>query len=289
MDITLRIYHHHEMRGKKHELIVRTNTLETIMELKQAILDQYPSKQFHFISPTPFQRIVFHGQIFDDKQLVNDLLLSTIPSNNSNREIFPYDTKQGQIVLIQFPRTDKHLKQIHDIITDPSRNIHPISLSQKFQISISRVMKVIHFLQASGFICISDTSQPPTRNQSTHSNLGQLQSIEEQKDNSNGNGNNNTTNTVNVPFIEQRSGMYRNSSAPNLSLSSLRQLHRASSSSSTGSESHSLNDTDRDLLLSRSILRTIASEIAEIILFSDDETSQNQNETELKENNDEDE
>ena len=79
MDISLRIYHHHEMDGKKHELIVKTNTLHSILELKQAILDQYPSKVNYFIAPTQFQQIILHGQIFDNSQFVNDLILSSIP------------------------------------------------------------------------------------------------------------------------------------------------------------------------------------------------------------------
>lgn len=156
MDITLRIHHCHSMSYKRHELSVESNTLHTVEELKQAVTEQYPSKINHFISPPRFQKLVMHGRIWDDAQTVGDLL-----GPNTTR-VFPRNSRRdGQIVLLQFPRTDKHLRQIHAIIADKEKLIRPMELSRRLAISVPRVMKIIHWLEAAGFVQI-DSSTPPS-------------------------------------------------------------------------------------------------------------------------------
>ena len=250
MDISLCIYHHHEMFNKKHRLIVKTNTLHSILELKQAIVDQYPSKVNYFIAPPQFQEIIFHGKVFNNLEFVNDLLSSAIPieklRTKSTNDTFPYHKKQGQIILLQFPRTDTHLRQIHDIITEPSKTLHPALLSRKFKITISRVMKIIHYLEASGFIQIDSSESTllssPTSEHGDHSD-------------------------PTLPFVEQRGqfgnfltvgsaqSLQRTHSAPNLT--HLRRVSSNGSISSNGSFS--------------TILRTVVSELAAQILFSDED------------------
>ena len=175
MDISIGIYHHHEMLGKKHQLIIKTNTMHTILQLKQEIYNQYPSKVNYFIAPPKYQQIIFHGKIFDDLQHVNDLLLSAIPIEEllieSKKETFPYHCKQGQIILLQFPRTDIHLRQIHDIITDSSKTIEPILLSRKFKMTVSRVMTIIHYLEASGFIKVTQECKNKDQDQLQEENV----------------------------------------------------------------------------------------------------------------------
>ena len=269
MDISLSIHHHHEMHGKKHELIVKTNTSHSILELKQAILDQYPSKVNHFIAPTQFQQLILHGQILDNSQLVNDLILSSKPietlqsdsNNNDNitNTIFPYHWKQGQIILIQFPRTDTHLRQLHDVITDPSNTLRPIKLSQKFKISIDRVMKIIYFLEASGFIQID--SSPPSHSASRRSSISMQAPLQSP--------------SPEIPdFVEQRVHFsnfpraqrpIRIHSAPDL-----QRLSVTNNGSIASNTSLSSGDHDR-ALMSQSILRTVVSELAAQILLSDDD------------------
>ena len=281
------------MTSKQHILTVKVNTLQSILELKQAILDQYPSKIKFFIAPEQFQMLMLHGKVFENTQGVNELF---IDSHTTHSNTFPENLKQGQIVLLQFPRTDHHLKQIHDIITDESKVIHPLLLSHKLHISMPRVMKIIHFLEASGFIQIdsSPSTLQNTQNSSYQSNLGQIGAIEEESEEK-------VEIPNDFPFIEhdqqRRNVSQFGSTLPlpslhsnNVLSPSLQLAHNASTQSLprlNRSGSFSLSEEDRNLLRSSSFLRAVATEIAEQLLFSDNTEDDNELElalAELKDN-----
>ena len=173
MDIYLKIHHKHSMTGKKHQLLVKTNTNDSIHDLKEAIAEQYPSKVNYFIAPARFQKIILHGQIWEDAVTVHDMLSRIDRIYPSH--VYPSRISQGRIILLQFPRTDHHLKQVHDIITDDEKNIHPLRLAKSCGISMSRVMQIIHFLEAAGFIQIDSSAS--TRHHSRHQSLAHSEPI----------------------------------------------------------------------------------------------------------------
>eukprot|EP01083_Nonionella_stella_P085799 238029_1 len=268
MDITLQIYHHHHMSDKEHDLNVRIKSINSILELKEAIASQYPNKAKYFIAPPSFQTLIFHGKILADHQLVQELFASSPIQSN---QLFPSDVRQGNIILLQWPRTDAHLRQIRNVITDPSKDIDPFSLSQGLSLSMARVMKVIQFLEACGFVQVE--SSPNSRRGSLRTSSMTLDVIDEQQEELM----DHRVGAMNHLQSPRSSGrfMNRSHSAPDLfAPRSIRPLlHTEAADLRTRTFSSEEMDTE-DGLLAASLFRVIANELAEALGFNSDEESE---------------
>ncbi len=194
--ITLEVYHLHSMKDKPHRLSVDISPNRSILDLKKALLKCYPSKKDHMIAPPEFQKIICHGNIFDDDSFIYEMdvnyekekeneggweggskggligpKITSLKVSKSTEERLNYVKRRGQIVLKQFPSCDRHLNEIFKVASFPGKVLRPEEIGLKLTLSSERVVRILRFLEGSGLIKIQSYSPPATIEHENENNL----------------------------------------------------------------------------------------------------------------------
>lgn len=172
-ETTIKVFLHHNMAHKRHYLRVKLKDIDTmsVLDFKKQLFDQHPPAKDVCVAPPDFQKVIYRGKIFHDKQLFREIVEHDMMQVDyeTGKDISMYQFSksgepQGLISVMQWPRNDNHLRQIYTVLAYPGATLRPEIIAHGLNVDEEQVYKIIKFLEKAQLIKVERQTQQAPRN-----------------------------------------------------------------------------------------------------------------------------